>query len=241
MLNPKKKLNIALFAYNFPHRKTVDFLDQIYMHGYSISLILAAVAIEIKSPKSFFNFQSKPIKNDIHYYVKKHSIPYYVVKHNSQKTITLLSKYSINFSIISGARILDRSIIQNIKYGILNFHPGILPQIRGLDSLLWSIYKNKPLGVTAHLINHEIDSGYLVCQQKINISMTDDIYSLKEKIYQLQLDLIPISLNLILRNKKFPKLEKGQYNSKMEYDIQKQLASNILAYIQTQIKHEQEN
>ena len=90
MLNPKKKLNIALFAYNFPHRKTVDFIDQIYMHGYSISLILAADAIEIKSPKSFFNFQSKPIKNDIHYYVKKYSIPCYVVKHNSQKTITLL-------------------------------------------------------------------------------------------------------------------------------------------------------
>ena len=53
MLNPKKKLNIALFAYNFPHRKTVDFLDQIYMHGYSISLILAALQIAFDfSPKT---------------------------------------------------------------------------------------------------------------------------------------------------------------------------------------------
>ncbi|MAQ32397.1 MAG: hypothetical protein CMD26_06715 [Flavobacteriales bacterium] len=241
MLSPKKNLNIALFSYNFPHRKTIDFIDQIYMHGYSISLILAAEAIKIKSPKSFFNFQSKPIKRDIHFYIKKHSIPYYVVKHNSQKTINLLLKYSINFSIISGARILDKSIIENIQYGVLNFHPAILPHIRGLDSLLWSIYKNKPLGVTVHLINHEIDSGYLVCQKKIIISLKDDIYSLKEKIYQLQLDLLPISLNLILKNKKFSKLEKGQYNSKMEYGTQKKLASSILEYIQTQIKHEQEN
>ena len=54
-----------------------------------------------------------------------------------------------------------------IKYGILNFHPGLLPDIRGLDSVLWSIEKNYPIGVTAHLINNKIDAGKLVCQKKL--------------------------------------------------------------------------
>ena len=50
---------IVLFAYGFPHRKTIDFIKEIYQNNFEISLILAADRIKIKSPKSFFNISQK--------------------------------------------------------------------------------------------------------------------------------------------------------------------------------------
>ena len=227
----KKSFHIALFAYDFPHRKTIDFIDKIYDCGYTIDLILAAYAIPIKSPKSFFQLNSDMPKSSVQDKAKQYKIPLYQVKHNSAQSKDLLKKYHINFGIISGARILDHDIIMSIKYGILNFHPGLLPQIRGLDSILWSIHKDVPIGVTAHLINDKIDAGFLIYKKKISIVSTDNLQSLYEKNYQLQLDLMSISLNLVFSNHNFSSLKMGDYNPKMSYQIQKELNEKIVLYI----------
>ena len=129
---------------------------------------------------------------------------------------------------------LNLEIIKCLKYGVLNFHPGLLPKIRGLDSIFWSIYKDYPLGVTAHLINEKIDSGIMIKQQKIKISINDNLDSLYEKIYQLQLYLLPRILNLLINNKcKYVVIEDdGEYNHKMSYDKQLELKLKIDNYIQ---------
>lgn len=226
-----KKINIVLFAYNFPHQKTIDVIDRVYREGFNISLILAANHVFIRSPKSIFKFKKEILIPNSEKLAKKYHIPFYVVKHNSLESIFLLKKHKINLGIIAGARILKHDIIQIIQYGVLNFHPGILPYVRGLDSMLWSIYKDYPIGVTAHLINDKIDAGYLVYQKQILISLEDDIYSLYQKNYALQLDLISISLNLILENHDFQILTMGEYNQKMSYPIQLDLMSKITQYI----------
>ncbi len=225
-----QKINIVLFAYNFPHRKTIDFINKLYEEGFFISLILAADYIKIRSPKSAFSL-GKKTKTSPHQIARKHDIPFYVVNHNSEESISLLKKYQINFGIISGSRILKDQIIKKIKYGILNFHPGLLPDIRGLDSVLWSIEKNYPIGVTAHLINNKIDAGKLVCQKKTSIIIGDNIESLYEKNYQLQLYLLPISLNLILNNKKLKTLSMGEYNYKMSYKKQLAVIKKVTQYV----------
>ena len=229
------KFNIVMFAYNFPHRKTFDFIEKIYDNGFSISLILAANFVPIDKPKRAFQLKKIESKSPEEL-AKKYKIPYYVVRHNSLDSQTLLKKYAINFGVISGARILHKNIISSVSYGILNFHPGILPIIRGLDSILWSIYKDQPIGVTAHLINEHIDSGMLVQKKIISIDKNDDLQSLYEKNYQLQLDLIPISLNLAFKfidsHVRFNKLKKRlNYNSYMSYKLQLKLKPIINSYI----------
>ena len=227
----KKELNTVLFAYNFAHHKTIDVIHSVYNAGFTISLILAADYVAIKSPKSIFRFHKLELASNPVQIAKQYNIPFYVVKHNSEESISLLKRYHINFGIIGGARILKDNIIQCIKYGILNFHPGILPYIRGLDSILWSIIKDYSIGVTAHLINQKIDAGFLVCQEKIIISSQDDIYSLYKKNYDLQLNLIPISLNLILKKNNFPLLTMGDYNQKMSYAQQLEVKNKLKKYI----------
>ena len=230
-----KKLNTILFAYNFPHRKTNDFINILYRNGHKISLIIASNRIKINSPKSRFDFKKYENKETLQQLVNKYNIPLYIAKHNSVKAQMLIKKYKVNFGIIAGARIIKRNIINSIKYGILNFHPGLLPSIRGLDSILWSIYFNQSIGVTVHLISEKIDSGHLVHQEKIKISSDDDIYSLYEKNYQLQLKLVPISLNLILKKQNFnPFRQDGRYNKKMLYSKQLKIIEIIDEYVKRQ-------
>ena len=229
-----KKLNIVVFAYNFIHRKSSDVIKLLIESGVNISLILAADYIKISSPKSAIKISSpKPafMAKDLSIDYK---IPYYVVNHNSSESLELLKTYSINFGIIAGARILDESIINAIQYGILNIHPGLLPAIRGLDSVLWSIYKNVPLGATAHLIDKKIDAGYLVFQDKVLITVNDSIDILYEKNYQLQLNLILISLNLILKKDNFDNLALGTYNTKMSYEMQLEVLKMLPQYLRQQ-------
>ena len=234
--------NIVLFAYNFSHRKTIDFIKTLYKNQYKVSLIIAANHIYIKSPRSRFKFKSYQPQETISELVKMYGIPFHVSKHNSEKTKLLIQKYKINFGIISGARIINCDIINCIKYGILNFHPGLLPIIRGLDSILWSIYYDQNIGVTAHLISKKIDSGFLVYQEKIKVCIDDDIYSLYEKNYQLQLKLIPISLNLITEKQDFKLLEhNGPYNTKMSYLKQLDVVEIIDQYINRYSKIDEKN
>ena len=188
---------IVLFAYGFPHRKTIDFIKKIYEDNFEISLILAADFIKIKSPKSFFNISQKECTMSAYELAEQYNIPIYRVSHNSVEAQSLLKKHNINFGIISGARILSVDVVKLVRKGILNFHPGLLPHIRGLDSILWSIEKDYPLGVTAHLVNEQIDSGFVLKTKKINITVDDNLASLYEKIYQLLLYLLPRILNLI--------------------------------------------
>ena len=227
-----KHFKTVVFTYNFPHRKTNDFLQKLLRINFPISLILAAEFISIESPRSILRSSKKPKLLSSKNLAKRYGIPYYVVTHNSKVTINLLKKYNVNFGIITGARILDISIIRCFQYGILNFHPGLLPIIRGLDSILWSIYKNHPIGVTAHLINEKIDSGLLVVQKKILIEVTDNLESLYEKNYQLQLDLLSISLNLISIENNFLSLDDlGEYNTKMSYLTQLKVKQKVDQYI----------
>ena len=228
-----KNFKIALFAYNFPHRKTNDFIKVIYKNHFKISVIIAADFVEIKSPKSVFRFQKYDVKETLMGLAERYMIPIVVAPHNSEKTKNALKQYSINLGVISGARILSQEVILLIKYGILNFHPGLLPYVRGLDSVLWSIDKDFHIGVTAHLISNKIDSGTLVLKKKINVHSVDNLESLYEKNYQLQLQLMPISLNLVFKNTKFNVFSKdGVYNKKMTYTQQLKLVNKIDNYIQ---------
>ena len=43
----------------------------------------------------------------------------------------------------------------------INGHPGILPDYRGLDPVLWSLIENGPLGATLHKIDQDVDSGII--------------------------------------------------------------------------------
>jgi len=57
--------------------------------------------------------------------------------------------------------------------GMLNSHPGLLPEVRGSASVAWSIYHDIPIGSTCHFIDSDIDTGDIVAKRVIPVHRGD--------------------------------------------------------------------
>ena len=73
---------------------------------------------------------------------------------------------------------------------VLNVHPGIIPQTRGLDSFKWAIYNNDPIGVSLHKIDDQVDEGCVLEICKTQIFESDTIESLARRHFENEMNLI---------------------------------------------------
>lgn len=92
--------------------------------------------------------------------------------------------------VIAGARILKPQVIDQFKIGIINLHPGLIPEVRGLDAMMWAIYHDLPLGVTAHLIDHRVDAGRILLRKPIPLFPDDTLLDLSERLFEYQLEIL---------------------------------------------------
>lgn len=181
---------MVLFAYNFPHRKTQDFILFCVLNKIPIKIILAQNKIELNHEKISFNF-----KNDIPSIFNPKNladffnIDYHVVDHNSKEAYELIKRSNAKIGLISGARILNKSIIDLFKIGIINFHPGEIPYIRGLYSPLRAIKANHRQVLTSHLIDYKIDAGKVIIKKEIEFQKDNTISQIYEKLYNAQFDI----------------------------------------------------
>ena len=191
-------MKLALFVYNFPHKKTQDFLLKLFLGGFKIEFVIAADPIKLNLPPSNLRVKLRHINlNHPKNICTKLNIPYKVVDHNSLKVSDLLKKENIDIGIIAGARIFKENIIESVKKGIINFHPGLIPQIRGLDALKKAILYDVPLGVTAHLVDERIDAGRIIKKEIIPIYRDDNLIDLSLRLHETQVNMLPEVLKIV--------------------------------------------
>lgn len=225
-------LPISIFAYNFPHKKTQDFIFRILAEGFKISTIYAANARKLNIPPSSIRSKINHI-GLLHpaEIAKNFNIEYLACDHDSNE-LKNHAKNSNSIGIISGARILKPEIIQCFEHGIINFHPGIIPFARGLDALFWSVLNNHPLGVTSHLIDKNIDAGTILEIREMKINKDDTLLDLSERLYELQLDMIPNSIRKTINNEGFKLDNYGDYNKKMNSEQENNVIKMLPKYIE---------
>ena len=80
-----------------------------------------------------------------------------VSAYDSPETMALLGETRPSFLINGGCGILRQPLLEAAVP--LNAHPGVLPDFRGLDPVLWSVFKRQPVGATVHVMNTGIDEG----------------------------------------------------------------------------------
>ena len=82
-------------------------------------------------------------------------------------------------------RILSQEVLDSVTHAI-NLHPSLLPAYRGATPV-FAVLRNGELrtGVTAHLMDTEIDNGPIVLQRSIDISPTDTRGTLRKRLAQV--------------------------------------------------------
>jgi phosphoribosylglycinamide formyltransferase-1 len=183
---------LVVFTYNTPHLKTQDILVELFLAGYENIKVIAAPLINIKhkaNKKGFYSINTN-VPRHPQELCNKFKFKYYVCPHDDYIYIkNSIKDANCDIAIIAGARILNKEVIDLFKIGVINYHPGPLPQTSGLDSLYWMINNSIKPAVTAHFIDHKVDAGQLIEEMEVEVSKFDTISILEYKLYSAQVKL----------------------------------------------------
>jgi len=107
--------------------------------------------------------------------------------------ISVLKKHEIKMICLAGfMKILSRNFISKFKGKILNIHPSLLPNYKGLNTHQKVLDNHeKYSGCTVHFVNARLDSGKIILQKKVKISNNETKNSLAKKILKQEHKLYP--------------------------------------------------
>ncbi len=228
---------VVVFAYNFPHRKTQDFLFHLFACGIKVNHVFAADAVKLDIPPS-------EVRTKIRHCTQLHpsdvaksiGAQYHQVPHQGSQINTLIEEINPEIGIIAGARILKADVINGFRNGIINFHPGLIPEARGLDALLWSIRNDISLGVTSHLIDERVDAGKILERRIIDLQEDDTIFDLSERLYEIQLEMLPLAIDRAQESMtEDVDFESGTYNRKMNGDMERETIAMLPKYLERRL------
>ncbi len=212
--------NILVFSYDGFHKKSEDLLWLSKIKNLNIKIILLNPWKNIKKKNNFKGFESIQSKSvvKISALSKKLSYESRICNHSDFDQIRkIVKRKKINLAIIFGARILKKKIIDLFKYGVINYHPGSLPETSGLDSFYWMIEKKIFPKVTCHLIDGRVDAGLKIMEEKINLLKEDELPNVEKKLYLAQLEMHSKLCNIIqnINNLKKKKIKNYSKNKPM--------------------------
>lgn len=217
-------MKLAVFAYNFPHKKTQDFVLRLFLEGFDIGMVLACDPVPLDLPRSVLRTKARHI-DLLHpeLLCRRLRIPYHVVSHNSPQTVELVSSQGIDLGVVAGARILKKNIIGAFKLGVMNIHPGLIPEVRGLDTLQWALMRDLPIGVTAHLVDERVDAGRIILREQVTLYKDDTLVDISLRLSETQVTMLPKVLNMVKCNgiENFPPVvSPGKSNPPMPPELQ---------------------
>lgn len=177
-------MRICLITYPVPHLKTQQVFFNILRRG-SVDKISFMYVPYIKRAKRAVIIHHRPsqfIGVDPISLQRKYNIQSFELDDWSAAS----SEHDL--FIICGSNLLPIDFASNAK--ILNAHPGLLMQSRGLDSFKWSIYNLVPVGVSLHYINSEVDAGTILYTEMTPVFREDDISTFALRHYEAEIDLL---------------------------------------------------
>ncbi|MBN4052035.1 methionyl-tRNA formyltransferase [Cytophagaceae bacterium AH-315-L13] len=130
--------------------------------------------------------------------------------------INKLKELNPDIFVVVAFRMLPEAVWQIPKHGTFNLHASLLPQYRGAAPINWAIINGeKYTGITTFFINHQIDTGNIIYQEKVSIDNGETAGMLHDKLMNAGADLVVKTINAI---------EKGE-NPEVPQDAEKELKS----------------
>jgi methionyl-tRNA formyltransferase len=102
-----------------------------------------------------------------------------------------LRSLKADLQIVVAFRMLPEVVWNMPPMGTINVHGSLLPQYRGAAPINWAIINGeKQTGVTTFKLKHEIDTGDILLQEKIQIDETDTAGILHDRMKMVGAELL---------------------------------------------------
>lgn len=221
---------LAVISYHTPHRKTQDVLCQLKVKGYTNVHVFALPFVQRPNPFSpiYQHRPSKAIEISPEQFCKNLSFGFSPTTTSS--LLDQLDEFKADFVLIAGAGLLPDDLVESYK--MINTHPGFLPFTRGLDSLKWAIHKGVEIGITTHFVDTEADAGFLIEQRHIPIYTADTFHSVAYRQYEIEIEMLVNSIELIPQLNEFPSLSSTEFEAtrRMPKATEEQLMNDFDVY-----------
>jgi len=115
--------------------------------------------------------------------------------------ISELKSLNANLFIVVAFRMLPEIVWQMPEYGTFNLHASLLPQYRGAAPINWVVINGeRETGVTTFFLQHEIDTGNIILQEKVKIEDEDNAGTVHDKLMHLGAQLVLKTVQAIEEN-----------------------------------------
>lgn len=147
-------------------------------------------------------------------YAQEHGIPTEIVDHTafaSRKDFEAalykrIQPYNVDLVVLAGfMRILTASFIEKWPDRIINIHPSLLPDYKGLHTHARALADGRThAGCTVHYVIPEMDSGEIILQKKVPILSGDTPDTLAARVLEQEHIAYPEAVKIVASRLKKP-------------------------------------
>ena len=110
--------------------------------------------------------------------------------------ISEIDKYSPDLIVLAGfMRILSDEFVRHYRNIVLNIHPSLLPELKGLHTHRRALESSRQLhGASVHFVSNELDSGPVVLQAEVPVMADDTETTLAARVLQQEHIIYPMAI-----------------------------------------------
>ena len=190
MTKDKKDLRIVFFG---TPEFAVERLDSLVKNGFNIVGV-------VTMPDKIAGRGHKLYQSDVKRYAIEHDLNVMQPeKLKSEDFINSLRALEADLFIVIAFRMLPREVWQMPRLGTFNLHASLLPKYRGAAPINRAVMNgDTETGVTTFFLKHEIDTGDMIMQRKVDILPEENVGDIHDKLMHLGAGMVVETVYSIL-------------------------------------------
>lgn len=171
----------------------VESLSRLYDGGYNI---VGVVTMPDKPAGRGHKLLQSPVKQ----YAVAHGLHLMQpVNLKNPEFVDELRSLDADLFIVIAFRMLPEVVWSMPRLGTFNLHASLLPKYRGAAPINWAVINgDKETGVTTFFLKHDIDTGDIIDQKKVEIREEENVGDIHDKLMALGADLTMETVKKIL-------------------------------------------
>jgi methionyl-tRNA formyltransferase len=110
-----------------------------------------------------------------------------------------LRSYNADLQIVVAFRMLPEVVWNMPRLGTFNLHASLLPQYRGAAPINWAVMNgDSETGATTFMLQHEIDTGNIILQERISIADDENVGSVHDRLMLMGASLVTRTVDTII-------------------------------------------
>lgn len=186
----KKDLKIVFFG---TPEFAVASLDALVNGGYNVAAV-------VTMPDKVAGRGHKMIQSDVKKYALEKNLPVLQPeKLKNPEFVDTLRKIDADLFIVIAFRMLPEIVWAMPRLGTFNLHGSLLPKYRGAAPINRAIMNGETeTGITTFFLKHEIDTGDMIEQRKIEIRPCDDAGSIHDRLMEIGAECVIHTVDSII-------------------------------------------